>query len=105
MENPTKILTENPNKIIGLNKFTELLNAAKSTISEDIVIIRTVFEKLEMGKIETIAGASGGIKFIPGIKKETAKQFADDLCELLKDKTRIIPGDFIYLQLVLGRIK
>ena len=93
----TKILTENPNKIIGLNKFTELLNAAKSTISEDIVIIRTVFEKLEMGKIETIAGASGGIKFIPGIKKETAKQFADDLCELLKDKTRIIPGDFIYL--------
>lgn len=93
----TKILTENPNKIIGLSKFTELLNAAKSTISEDIVIVRTVFEKLEMGKIETIAGASGGIKFIPGIKKETAKQFAEDLCELLKDKSRIIPGNFIYI--------
>lgn len=93
----TKILTENPNRIIGLNKFTELLNAAKSTISEDIVIVRTVFEKLEMGKVETIAGASGGIKFIPGIKKETAKQFAKDLCELLKDKSRIIPGNFIYM--------
>ena len=33
----TKILTENPNKVIGLNKFSDLLNAAKSTISEDIV--------------------------------------------------------------------
>ena len=36
----TKILIENPNKIIGLNRFSELLNAAKSTISEDIVIVR-----------------------------------------------------------------
>ena len=35
----TKILIENPNKIIGLNKFSDLLNAAKSTISEDIVIV------------------------------------------------------------------
>lgn len=93
----TKILTENPNRVIGLNKFTELLNAAKSTISEDIVIVRSVFEKLEMGRIETIAGAAGGIKFIPGIKKETAREFAEELCELLRDKSRIIPGNFIYM--------
>lgn len=51
----TKILMENPNRIIGLNKFSELLNAAKSTISEDIVIIREVLSKLDMGnKIVTI---------------------------------------------------
>ena len=65
----TKVLTENPNKVIGLNKFSELLNAAKSTISEDIVIVREILEKLEMGKVETIAGAAGGIKYIPGIEK------------------------------------
>lgn len=93
----TKILTENPNKIIGLNKFSELLNAAKSTISEDIVIVREVFEKLEMGKVETIAGAAGGIKYIPGIKREGAKEFAEELCKLLKDESRIIPGNFIYM--------
>ena len=43
----TKILMETPNKIIGLNRFSEFLNAAKSTISEDIVIVREVLEKLE----------------------------------------------------------
>ena len=43
----TKILTENPNKVIGLNKFSDLLNAAKSTISEDIVIVREILEKLD----------------------------------------------------------
>ena len=36
----TKKLIENPNKVIGLNYFTERLNAAKSTTSEDIVIIK-----------------------------------------------------------------
>ena len=36
----TKILVENPNKVINLNTFTEMLNAAKSTISEDIVMIK-----------------------------------------------------------------
>ena len=35
----TKILLENPNKIIGLNTFSELLNAAKSTISEDLLVV------------------------------------------------------------------
>ena len=45
----TKILVENPNKVIGLNRFSELLNAAKSTISEDIVIVREVLDKLDMG--------------------------------------------------------
>ena len=93
----TKILTENPNKVIGLNKFSDLLNAAKSTISEDIVIVREILEKLEMGKVETISGAAGGIKYIPGIENESMKKFAEDLCEMLKDKSRIIPGNFIYM--------
>jgi len=93
----TKLLTEKPNKIIGLNRFSGLLNAAKSTISEDIVIVREVFSKLNMGKIETIAGAAGGIKYIPSISKEEAREFAEGLCELLKDESRIIPGNFIYV--------
>lgn len=93
----TKLLTENPNKIIGLNKFSGLLNAAKSTISEDIVIVREVFTKLNMGKIETIAGAAGGIRYVPGINKEEARKFAESLCEILKDESRIIPGNFIYV--------
>lgn len=93
----TKILMENPNRVIGLNNFSELLNAAKSTISEDIVIVREVLEKLEMGRVETIAGAAGGIKYIPGVGQEYSKNFAKELCELLRDETRIVPGNFIYM--------
>ena len=93
----TKILIETPNKVIGLNIFSELLNAAKSTISEDIVIVREVLEKLEMGSIETISGAAGGIKFIPSIGKQAKEEFANELCEALLEDGRIVPGNFIYL--------
>lgn len=93
----TKILLENPNKIIGLNKFLDLLNAAKSTISEDIVIIREMFEKLEAGKIETIAGVSGGIRYIPGSGEDANREFAENLCRKISDKNRIIPGNMIYM--------
>ncbi len=93
----TKILLESPNKIIGLNRFSELLNAAKSTISEDIVVVREVLERLEMGKIETIAGVAGGIKYIPGNGVEKKKEFALELCEQLGDDGRVIPGDIIYM--------
>ncbi|MBU5592111.1 pur operon repressor [Clostridium sp. MSJ-4] len=93
----TKMLLGNPNKVISLNNFLEPLNAAKSTISEDIVIIRDTMEKLQLGKIETISGAAGGIKYIPKISKEEMNRFALDLCENLMNKERIVPGNFIYI--------
>ena len=93
----TKILIETPNKVIGLNRFSELLNAAKSTISEDIVIVREVLEKLGMGSIETISGAAGGIKFIPSMGKQAREEFANELCEALLEEGRIVPGNFVYL--------
>ena len=93
----TKVLMDNPNKVIGLNRFSELLNAAKSTISEDIVIVREVLEKLNMGMVETISGAAGGIKYVPGISAEGTSSFANELCALLSDPSRIIPGNFIYM--------
>ena len=93
----TKILLENPNKILGLNTFSELLNAAKSTISEDIVVVREVLERLEMGRIETIAGVAGGIKYIPQSGEEEKKAFALELCKQLSDDGRVIPGNIIYM--------
>lgn len=93
----TKILMENPNKIIGLNRFTELLDAAKSTISEDILIVRETLEKLNLGKVETVSGAAGGIKFLTDISEVETLEFIKDLCLLLEDKSRIVPGNFIYM--------
>lgn len=93
----TKTLIENPNKVINLNKFTDMFNAAKSTISEDIVVVRETLDILSMGSIETISGAAGGIKYIYGISEEKVSEFTEDLCIILQDKQRIVPGEFMYI--------
>ncbi|MEY8000844.1 pur operon repressor [Clostridium sp. Mt-5] len=93
----TKVLLENPNKIMGLNNFTEMFNTAKSTISEDIVVIKDTLSKLNMGRMDTVAGAAGGIKYICGISPEKTRKFAEKLCIILKNRERIIPGNFLYM--------
>lgn len=93
----TKTLIENPNKIINLNTFTQRFNAAKSTISEDIVVVRETFNRLSLGNIETISGAAGGIKYTCGISEEKTLEFARELCIILQDTQRIVPGEFMYI--------
>lgn len=93
----TKVLLDNPNKIVNLNNFTEAFNAAKSTISEDLLVVKDTFSRLGIGKIETISGAAGGVKFIYGISSEERNDFALKLSDILRDKDRIIPGNFIYM--------
>ncbi|WP_288054112.1 hypothetical protein [Caloranaerobacter azorensis] len=92
-----KILSDRPNHIFTYNYFTDRLNAAKSTISEDIVIIKGMLEKLKLGKIETIPGASGGVKYIPQLTEHMINDFLNEVTSSLTQKERIIPGGFIYM--------
>lgn len=93
----TKQLIENPNKVINLNTFTEKYNAAKSTISEDILVIKDTFNKLGMGKVESTLGAAGGVKYVCGMSDSERKEFIDSLCAILQENHRIIPGNYIYM--------
>ncbi|WP_083189952.1 pur operon repressor [Orenia metallireducens] len=93
----TKILTDQPYKLISLNYFTERFNAAKSTISEDLSIIKKVFSVEKMGKIETVSGAAGGVRFIPDRGVKDIQNVIDELCECLSDSTRILPGGYLYM--------
>lgn len=92
-----KILSDNPNKIYTLSYFTEKFNAAKSTISEDLLVVKNVFEKLELGKVITISGAAGGVKYIPKTSKSENKEFLMDLCKKISDPSRLLSGGFLYL--------
>ena len=57
----TRILVESPNKIFTLGTFCEMFGAAKSTLSEDIDILRGVFAQFHLGQLDTVTGAAGGI--------------------------------------------
>ncbi|MFR1384345.1 MAG: pur operon repressor, partial [Clostridioides difficile] len=92
-----KILSDNPNKIYTLSYFTNQFNAAKSTISEDLLVVKNVFEKLHLGKVITISGAAGGVKYIPKTSIAENAEFLMELCERICDKSRILSGGFLYL--------
>lgn len=92
-----KILSDNPNKIYTLSYFTNQFNAAKSTISEDLLVVKNVFEKLHLGKVITISGAAGGVKYIPKTSKAENEEFLMELCEKISDPSRVLSGGFLYL--------
>ncbi|KAB3531910.1 pur operon repressor [Alkaliphilus pronyensis] len=92
-----KILSYQPNKIFTLNYFTEKFNSAKSTISEDIVIVKQTMEKMELGRIETFSGAAGGVKYIPQTSNSKNKEVLTGICSQLQNPNRILPGGFLYM--------
>ena len=59
-----KSLVDRPAATLSLSAFAERLGAAKSTISEDLAIVRRGIESTGMGSLITMAGASGGAKYL-----------------------------------------
>ncbi len=92
-----RILSEAPGKVFQLGYFTELLGCAKSSVSEDIDIIRGSLEKTGAGLIETIPGASGGVRYIPLPDQARMLSFAEGLSAELSKKERILPGGYLYM--------
>lgn len=91
-----KILSDNPSKIFNLNYFCHLLGAAKSSISEDLKMAKEIFDQIELGKIETVPGAKGGVRFIPWVSDAHCLEIQTNLCEKLQEQTRLLGGGFLY---------
>ncbi len=92
-----KVFAEKPNHVFSYNYFCDLFNAAKSTISEDVSIVKDLVEEMNFGKIETISGAAGGAVFTPILGSEEKIAILDELCSLFSHKNRLLPGGFIYM--------
>ncbi|MBQ6374061.1 MAG: pur operon repressor [Clostridia bacterium] len=92
----TRILMDTPNRIHTLNEFCTLFGSAKSTISEDIDLISGSFERFDLGRIETVAGAAGGVRYraIPSLAR--TRRTLTAICERLSEPGRMLPGGFLY---------
>jgi len=91
-----RILSQNPNHIYSLGHFCELFHAAKSTVSEDVSAAKQLLSAMDLGRIETSAGAKGGIKFIPLVSPKDGDALLNHLCEKLSDGSRLLGGGFLY---------
>jgi len=99
----TQYLLSRPHTLIPLTTFAERYGSAKSSISEDLAIIKEVSEEEGLGELLTLAGAAGGVKFVPKVPQEQSLQFVQHICRLLEQPERILPGEFMYMSDILGQ--
>lgn len=98
----TQYLMEHPHKLIPLTFFASLYQSAKSSISEDLTIVKETFEERGRGLLVTVPGAAGGVKFIPTMTDEDVLEIATDLMTQLSKVDRLLPGGYLYMTDLLG---
>ncbi|QED45879.1 pur operon repressor [Cytobacillus dafuensis] len=98
----TNYLLEHPRQLVSLTFFSERYKSAKSSISEDLAIIKETFEQRGIGTLQTVPGAAGGVKFQIKVTDEEAKPFITELCEQMASPDRLLPGGYLFMTDILG---
>ncbi len=98
----SRMLSGMPNHVFTLGKFCEMFGAAKSTISEDIDILRETYRQFSLGDIETVVGAAGGVRFVMRMTPQATLEYIKGVCASLADPSRILPGGFFYMQNIMS---
>lgn len=93
----TKLLVDMPSRLFPLSYFSERFGTAKSTLSEDMVTIKQALQQFGLGTLETVAGAAGGVRFLPRREGEREQAVLQELAFRLKEPERIIAGGFLYM--------
>lgn len=99
----TQYLLSRPHTLIPLTVFAERYQSAKSSISEDLAIIKEVCETEGLGELHTLAGAAGGVKFIPLVSGANALAFVESICRKLEQPERILPGGYLYMTDIMSK--
>ncbi|MCM3667110.1 pur operon repressor [Mesobacillus subterraneus] len=98
----TTYLLEHPRHLVPLTYFADKYGSAKSSISEDLGIIKETFEQRGIGVLQTVPGAAGGVKFNVNVSDDKAKDVINDLCKIMASPDRLLPGGYLYMNDILG---
>ncbi|OZM55849.1 pur operon repressor [Lottiidibacillus patelloidae] len=98
----TRVLLDQPHELISLSYFSERYQSAKSSISEDLGIIKSSFEHEGIGTLKTVAGAAGGVLYIPLVNQQEASTVISDLKETVANSERLLPGGYLFMTDILG---
>jgi purine operon repressor len=92
-----QLLAERPGELIPLSYFTEQFQTAKSTISEDLALVKEALEEGGRGRVKTHTGAIGGVQYWPIPSATDIQNSLEELCRLISQPARILPGGFVYM--------
>lgn len=89
-------LLANPNTDFPLSYFAEKFDCAKSSISEDLKVVKEALLSEDVGTIVTSIGAKGGVKFIPNISDAEVKEFLENAKARFSEPDRVLGSGFLY---------
>lgn len=101
----TRHLLDCPHELIPLAFFADRYQSAKSSISEDLSIVKETFEEKGVGKLMTVTGAAGGVKFIPKMDEAAIRDVISQLMKELGQTDRLLPGGYLFMADLLGNPK
>ncbi|MCA1322065.1 pur operon repressor [Bacillus tianshenii] len=101
----THYMLQHPQGLVPLSFFADRYGSAKSSISEDLGIIKQTFEQQGIGTLITVPGAAGGVKYIPFVSNEEAEAYLEELCTIIAKPERLLPGGYLYMTDILGNPK
>ncbi len=93
----TALLHQNPGRLYTLGELAERFGASRSSLSEDLAVIREATARSGLGEVVTLPGAAGGARFVPTLGPGEARRVVAELCRELSDPRRIVAGGYIYM--------
>lgn len=94
-------LALSPRELVSLTALSHRMGVAKSTLSEDLVVVKEALEDNGLGRIESQVGAQGGVVFEPELPWDLVAETAGRWCRALAEKDRMTPDGFLYVTDVL----
>lgn len=90
-------LLERPGELVSLGSFADRLQAARSTISEDLALMRETLAAQGLGRLETVIGPAGGVRYMPLRSVTQVEATLVRLSDALSTVDRMLPGGFLYM--------
>lgn len=93
----TRLITEDPGALASLTELSRRLNVAKSTLSEDLLLLKESLVSFGLGDIDTHVGASGGVTFRPSLDGDRIRKHLQVFIRELTNPDRLTPDGFLYV--------
>lgn len=93
----TRLVTARPHGEESLHALAARLGVAKSTLSEDVGVVREALLEAGLGRVETQVGPGGGIRFQPQLDEDQVVGAVKAWCEALARPERMTGNGFLYM--------
>ena len=87
--------------LAAIREFTQLGSGFKIAMRDLQTVsythLKRVFSDMGIGRVETVAGAHGGIRYVPQMPANVRMLLVKELTEKMRDTSRILPGGYMYI--------